>query len=380
MLETKIISIRRHELDWLRVFAILVLLFFHTGRIFDTDTWHIKNNEVSENFSYWMPFLHTWRMPLLLFISGAGSYFAFKSIFPFLIQRFKRLIIPFVFGVIVFLPPQIYFEHRPEFNNFWDVYTSIFDFLPFHDGRLNLHHLWFLGYLFVYSIIALPILMFLHSDYSAVFKSKFMQYFFNPAVLLLAPPICIMLTQIVLLRDYPGRAYFAFYLCFFLLGIIFYSSSAYRGTVSENRKYFLAAALAVVILYVLIYPLQGKVFLLNRIPLGLTVEIFVGWFWITTIIAYGQYYLSYHHPWITALGDGIISFYILHQTVIIVIGYFVCQLSWSITAKFFSISMLTLVFCITFYLLCIRPFNAMRIAFGMKPKLSPSPVSSVIPG
>jgi glucans biosynthesis protein C len=377
---TKIVSTRRYELDWLRVFAILALLFFHTGRIFDTDSWHIKNNEVSENFIYWMPFLHAWRMPLLLFISGAGSYFAFKSILPFLIQRVKRLVIPFIFGLIVILPPQVYFENLSDFNNYWDVYKSISNFLPFHDGQLNLYHLWFLGFLFIYSIIALPILMFLHSNYSTSFSSRFMPYFFNPVVLLLVPPIFIMLTQIVLLRDYPGRANFAFYLCFFLLGMFFYSSSEYRETITENRKYFLASAFAVVILAVLIYSFQGKVFLLGRVPLGLTLEIFVGWFWIITIVAYGKHYLSYHHQWVTILGDGIISFYILHQTAIVVIGYFVCQQPWSIAAKFWSISFLTLIFCITFYVLCIRPFNVMRIAFGMKLKPAPSRVSPAVPG
>ena len=367
-LETNLMSGRKYELDWLRVFAILALLFFHTGRIFDTVNWHINNTELSKDFDYWMPFVHTWRMPLLLFISGAGSYFAFKSIFPFLIQRFKRLIIPFIFGMIVMLPPQVYFEHIGEFASFWDAYKSILNFIPFYHGVLNLYHLWFLIYLFIYSLIALPIIVFLHSPYSVVFKAKFLRYFFNPFTLLSIPPVLITITQLIFLPNYTGRAFFVLYFCFFFLGIIFYCSSAYRRTIGKNRKYFLIASLLILIPY--LFPLQGT-YLLGRIPIGTALEIFIGWFWILAIIAYGQYYLSRSHPWLATIGDGLISFYILHQTVIVVIGYYIIQLPWSISAKFWSINLLTLVFCVTFYLLCIRPFNAMRIVFGMKLKAAP---------
>lgn len=67
---------RRHDLDWLRLIAIVVLLFFHTGMWFNTWGWHVKNNETSLSFNYWTIWMHQWRMPLLLFISGAGTYMA----------------------------------------------------------------------------------------------------------------------------------------------------------------------------------------------------------------------------------------------------------------------------------------------------------------
>ena len=376
-MESKFISTRKHELDWLRVFAILVLLFFHTGRIFNVEGWHIKNNEVSGSFDYWMPFLHSWRMPLLLFISGAGSYFAFKSAGSFLIQRCKRLIIPLIFGMITVLPLQFYFEHITEFSNVWDVYKSFLDYFPFYNGVMNLYHLWFLENLFLYSLIALPVLIFLHSSYSAAFKTWFMRYFFSPVAVLLVPALLILATQIILFANHPGRAFFVFYLCFFLVGIIFYCNSEYSSSVARGRKYFLGVSICILIPYILYYPFQGFPYLFGRLPIGLALEIFVGWFWIVTIIAYGQHYLRNPHPLLTTIGDGIISFYILHQTVIVVIGYYICQLQWSIAAKFLTINVLTLAFCVAFYLLCIRPYNVMRIAFGMKLLPASTSVSSV---
>ncbi|HNF78826.1 MAG TPA: acyltransferase family protein, partial [Cyclobacteriaceae bacterium] len=67
---------RRYDLDWLRFIAIVVLLFFHTGMLFNQWEWHVKNSETSTTFSYWMVWSHFFRMPLLLFISGAGTYMA----------------------------------------------------------------------------------------------------------------------------------------------------------------------------------------------------------------------------------------------------------------------------------------------------------------
>ena len=36
-------SVRRNDLDWLRVILILVIFIFHSSRFFDTLDWHVKN-------------------------------------------------------------------------------------------------------------------------------------------------------------------------------------------------------------------------------------------------------------------------------------------------------------------------------------------------
>ena len=94
---------RRHDLDWLRLMAIVILLFFHTGMLFNQWGWHVKNSETSTTFQYWMIWSHYFRMPLLLFISGAGTYMALGKRTPkqFAGERFRRLLIPLVFGMFV---------------------------------------------------------------------------------------------------------------------------------------------------------------------------------------------------------------------------------------------------------------------------------------
>jgi hypothetical protein len=383
--DPKVISNRRHEIDWLRIFAILVLLFFHTGRIFDTQPWHIKNNEISESSFYWMSFVRTWRMPLLFFISGVGSIFAFRksTSLQYIFERFKRLIVPLIFAIVLVLPPQIYYEHRAEFNNYAEFYRSVLNFLPYYNGNLNLYHLWFLTYLFAYSLIGVPILIFLRSARSNFFKKKVLRFFYNPIAILLGPPIFIMITRLILMPGHAWSAYFISYLSFFLFGIFFYSNSKDIARIGKNRKYLLIASLLILIPYSWSHGVQDTKHLYDILSiqsLHETISIFVGWFWVITLVAYAQRYLNFSNAWLPALSEGIYPFYILHQTVIVIIGYYICQLQWSIAAKFWSINFFTLVFCVTFYLLCIRPFNILRIPFGMKLKhRTSSSITQAIP-
>ncbi len=372
---------RRYDLDWLRFIAIVILLFFHTGMLFNPWDWHIKNNETSESFRYWMTWLHFWRMPLLLFISGAGTYMALGKRSPrqFAGERFTRLFIPLVFGMFVVVPPQIYFEHIKQYDGYWDFYKTVFEFQPYPGGSFSWHHLWFILYLFLYSLIAIPFLTFLRSPKSLLFKEKVFKILSSPAGILFIPSVFILITQIIL-RPYFDEethnliqdwAYFTFYFCFFLFGMLCYSSSKLWESIGANRTHLLVSTIAMLVpFYGLFFHFRELIHLpwtIDTIETAFDVTaIFVSWFTVITVIAYGQHYLNRPHPWLSKINEGLYPFYILHQTVIIAIGYYICQLPWSIGAKFWSVSMLTLVSCVVFYLVFIRPFNVTRFLFGMK--------------
>lgn len=381
-METPYANERRYDLDWLRLIAILILLFFHTGMLFNPWEWHIKNSETSESFRYWMIVLHFWRMPLLLFISGAGTYMALGKRTPkqFAGERFKRLFIPLVFGMFVVVPPQIYYEHIGEYTSYWDFYKTVFNFVPYPEGSFSWHHLWFVMYLLIFSLIAIPLLIFLRSVNSASFKSAILKVLSSPAGIFFLPAIFILITQIILRPYFPEQthalvddwAYFTFYLCFFIFGMIAYSSRELWESIGQNRKHLLIVSLFILIpFYGLFFHLREIIHLpwsMDDVETAFDVtSIFLSWSWVITVIAYGQHYLNKHHPWLSKINEGLYPFYILHQTVIIAIGYYVCRFSWSIGAKFCVVSLLTLVSCVAFYVLCISPFNFTRFLFGVRP-------------
>jgi glucans biosynthesis protein C len=374
---------RRYDLDWMRLIAIVILLFFHTGMLFNTWDWHIKNSETSASFTYWMVWLHYWRMPLLLFISGAGTYMALGKRTPgqYAGERFKRLLIPLMFGMFVIVPPQIYFEHIREYNDYGDFYKTVFNFIPYPEGSFSWHHLWFVMYLLVYSLLAIPFLKFLRSSRSASFREKTGRFLSSPAAILFVPSLLILASQIILRPWFPEQthalvndwAYFVFYFCFFLFGMLCYSSVNLWQSIGANRNYLLAASLFILIpFYLAFFHFRDII----RFPWSNdTVEvifdvasIFVSWFWVITVIAYGQHYLNRPHPWLKHFNEGLYPFYILHQTVIIALGYYISQLSWGIFAKFWTVNLLTLTSCLLIYFVLIKPFRVTRVLFGMKVK------------
>jgi len=380
--ENEIKSERRYDLDWLRLIAILILLFFHTGMWFNTWGWHVKNAETSSSFNYWMIWLHHWRMPLLLFISGAGTFMALGKRTPgqYARERFRRLFIPLIFGMFVIVPPQIYYEHIQEYNSYGEFYKTVFNFVPYPEGSFSWHHLWFILYLLLYSLLLLPFLNYIRSPRSLRFREKMTRWLSSPAGILWIPSLTMFFLNGLLRPFFPDEthdltdlAYFVFYGSFFFFGILCYSDPSLWISIGKNRwKLLWASTLILIPFYILFFHFRGLIHLPwsdDAVDIIFAiVGTFQSWFTVITVIAWGQYYLNKPHRWLPYVNEGLYPFYILHQTVIITIGYYVCQLDWTIGAKYWTIAFLTLISCVGFFLLIIRPFNTVRFLFGVKPK------------
>lgn len=124
---------RLYYLDWLRIGAFALLILFHCTRFFDFFPWHVKNEIQSEFVTQVFLFTTSWRMPLIFFVSGAGTYFAMKSKRDkFVPNRVRRLIIPYLFGMLLLIPPQKYYEYI-FYNN---TAISFLSFLEIYPGQL----------------------------------------------------------------------------------------------------------------------------------------------------------------------------------------------------------------------------------------------------
>jgi fucose 4-O-acetylase-like acetyltransferase len=160
---------RLYYLDWLRVLAILGVFLFHAVHPFDLTTWHIKNAEQSPAVTFLIAFMYPWGMPFFFLLAGAGSYFALRRrrAGAFARERFQRLLIPFFAGAILLMPLMLYFEWRHKSasgllaGSYLDfVLDRKVGFTPIWFGALG-YHLWFLGFLFCFSILCLPLFLWL---------------------------------------------------------------------------------------------------------------------------------------------------------------------------------------------------------------------------
>lgn len=222
---------RRYDIDWLRVLAMLSIFLFHCARFFNYDDWHVKNNQLDLGMSVFVSFVVLWIMPLFFLLSGEGSYFAlsFRTSGKYITERFKRLVVPFLFGTfVVLIPLQVYIErvsHLQFVGSFIEFYPHYFDGFYALGGNFAWMglHLWFLEFLFIFSLISLPLFLYLRNEAIKRRISRVAVFFKNPgAIFLLAVPLVIMELLVNLQPEGIGMRAFAgwslnLYLIFFYL-------------------------------------------------------------------------------------------------------------------------------------------------------------------
>ena len=159
-------TMRRYDLDWLRVLAILTVFVFHSSRFFDLEDWHVKNPAQHLGVQVWIIILASWMMPLIFAISGASLYYAVGKGRPgkFIQDKVLRLLVPLVVGIFTHVSIQVYLD-RVTHGQFQGSY---FEFLPHYfngfqgfGGNMPWTgmHLWYLLVLFLYSLLFFTLAM-----------------------------------------------------------------------------------------------------------------------------------------------------------------------------------------------------------------------------
>ncbi len=370
---------RRHDIDWLRVIAIILVLYFHVAMIFVAEwDFHIKNDQTSYlwlEFNFW---LSQFRMPLLFFISGYGTYLALRRRKPwqYLKERNNRLMIPLIFSMFVVVPPQVYFERifdQPDlYASFLDFYPQTFNFIPYPAGDFSWHHMWFVIYLFMYSIVGLPLFLWIKQPHLAERIDKF---FSNATIskmwVLIVPTFIVYLTISVgngrtndLINDWAFHPYwFSFFLVGFLAGC---APSIWKQIAKYRRSFLGIACLSIVIInYFRWNNLEDGMSFWQAYAFAAVRPVNV-WMWILTALGFAHQYLNRPSRILSYMNQAIYPFYILHQTVIIAVGYYVIQVQEGVLAKFLFISSLSLIGTLLIYEFLVRPFRITRFLFGVK--------------
>jgi glucan biosynthesis protein C len=97
------------------------------------------------------------------------------------------------------------------------------------------------------------------------------------------------------------------------------------------------------------------------------------WFALLAFVGFGMKYLNFSTPYLGYANEAVLPFYILHQTVLLSIGFFVVQ--WSIPAvlMWLIISVISFAIIMLLYEYLVRRHNALRYLFGMKELAKVSP-------
>ncbi|MBN3035181.1 MAG: acyltransferase family protein [Bacteroidales bacterium] len=368
-------NIRRYDIDWLRILAMMTVFLFHCARFFNQEDWHVKNNELSDGMEVFIAVVSQWIMPLFFVLSASGIYYALfrRSNGVFIAERFKRLVIPLIFGILILVPPQVYVEsvtHRGFEGSFWAFYPRYFDGFYGFGGNFAWMglHLWYLEVLFIFSVIALPLFRLLQRERTGTFL--------KPAVIFFGKGYNILLLSLFLIaaeyfsrldpggfgrRDFGGWSVPS-YLMIFILGYLMARSP--RLTERTGKLWFPSLIIAVLITlsgYILIRMdwLSGR--LMIAALRGMNT-----WCWMLAFLGMGRRLLDHRKSWLPAANEAVLPFYILHQTIIVMTGFLIRNLDWPVAGKFILLATTSLVVISALYYWIVRKWRLMRFLFGMR--------------
>ena len=373
---------RLYYLDWLRVLAMFSIFFFHNSRFFDFYGWHVKNAETSLGPEIFVQFGNLWMMPIFFILAGASIYYAlkFRTAGGFAKERTLRILIPIIIlGWFIMSPPQVYLERLSH----GDFSGNFFQFIPhYFDGFYGLGgnfavvpmHMWFLWLLFIFSLILLPI--FLHNKVTGKsLGSRFATLFEKPWTLVV-PVLLLAVSEVLLdslgdLLSWGGGWNHLSYLGFFISGYLMFSNVRIQANI---KRYAVIALIAALVLQALHYMFEFGVIKID-IPdsqaayMGIQIfDTLRSWLFIMAILGFGSRYLNFNNRFLGYTNEAVLPFYILHQTIILIIGFFVVQWSMGIAPKYFIITTSSFIAIMAIYELLVRRINVLRFLFGMRRK------------
>lgn len=387
--------VRRTDIDALRVFATYLLLVFHTAMVFNpAPFYHIRNSEQSFLILIFCGFIGLWHMPLFFLLAGwsAFSSLTARSGKEFLRERFLRLFVPLVAGCVLLMPPIKFLELSNGFDaNYTGLYVDpsvqgdfreiipsglpvapafderFFEFLPtfFSDAtRFTWAHLWFVAYLLTFTIIYLPLLQYIRRR----------QWFRHApsALWVYAPALPLALVQVTMRQRWPGLqnlvddwANFAYYSIFLLCGFVIACFPRFEAAIhrERNRALVIAAAATGVLLLGVLGVISSPAVILAHTAIA-------GWCFVIALLGWARARIRATGPLLRYLQESAFPVYLLHQSAIVIPGYFLIQSSLGLWTKWGLLLCISTISTIAAYHLLVRPFALPRFLCGMKPRPS----------
>ncbi len=376
---------RRYDIDALRVFAFGVLILYHVGMFYVLGwDWHVKSAYQAEWLRLPMLFINQWRLPLLFVVSGLAVSFIWGkySTGRFAWRRVLRLWLPLLFGMAFIVAPQAYYEALSNgvidagFLSFMRQYLTFQDF-PGDAWRgeeyvvWTWNHLWYLPYLLFYTLLLIPLAMFLDGP-GMILRQRFQSL--RGLWIVLVPIVPLMLYFNVIFPKFPNISHafiddwyaHAMYGTFFLYGFLIARN---KGIWCELRRLRLVTLTLAVIFFGLFVgpsdwlPDASSIW---REQVSALITYMNRWLWIMTALGWGHHWLNKPMKWLPYATEAVFPWYILHQTIVVVVGYKLSALELGPVIEPALVLLATIGGCLLLHEFVIRRVKALRPLFGLK--------------
>jgi hypothetical protein len=329
-------SERRIDLDWVRILAFGLLIFYHVGMLYVSWGFHIKSEHRLTWLEPVMLVLNPWRLSLLFLVSGVASRFMLGKyrLAAFARARSGRLLIPLIFGMLVIVPPQSYLqivESLGYLQGFADYYLH--HYLAFSSQfcpspcivQPTWNHLWFVVYLWVYTMALVGVLALWPA--AADWIGERLAAALTGPWLLVLPCLLFSVWRLILSPLFPStHALFgdwynhADHASAFLIGFLLARQDSIWRDIERQRWVALTVAAACFTVFVLVY---AGLFAPSSVPKWFASTAYGCYQWLAmaAVLGFARRHLTADGPVRRYLTDAIFPYYIVHQTAIIVIAH-----------------------------------------------------------
>lgn len=375
-------SARRHDVDNLRSLAVLLLVVFHTARLFDGQPWHMKDDSAPHwTAELLLRLIGLWQMPLLFLLAGMSAAWALRhrSTGTFLRERASRLLLPLGFGMLVLVPPQVWVERvspqAPLRQSPFDFAGGYLDFLPhaygccYPAGNLSWHHLWFLPYLFLYAVVLAVLARRAPLPALAAWVAAAPWRLLLPGVVLVGIELALrprFPSTHDLVTDWGDHAHYLFLVLF---GWWLAGNPPIERALLAARNAFGAAAVAGLLLWLAALPeARGGFAWLAELPWSArhSLRIGVEWLAVLALLGLARRWLDRPLPGLSGFVPLSLAFYMLHQSIVVVLGWALLGWSGEPFCKAVTIAASTMLLSVAGAALAARSVW-LRPLFGMAP-------------
>ncbi len=379
-------------MDTLRIWLIGGVVVFHATRPFDPFDFYVKADTEVEALALLVLFVSLWGMPLFFVLAGAAIWHSLgrRGARAFARERVARLLVPFVAGVVLLVPPQLHagaiarghhLSYVETLRSFFDVHWSWELPIPIDGEVFEPAHLWFLAYLFVFTLMLLPVF---HAIRGGGYRRVLGWVEARPLASVLALGLTVVLAEAVLgVEDTGGWNRWA-YPVFLLLGFLLLARPAVaEGVASRWRALAAAGLLSYLVLVATVGALHDRLgdALLGGGDLGAVAwragQGAAGWL---LVLAAAAVLLRQAAPggrrpraegrWRQWAREGVLPVYLLHQTIAVVLAAWI--VSWPVATgiQWLVLTVLTLACSLAIYDL-LRRLRFARVLMGMRPRAQP---------